>query len=160
MVTEIDIALLRALIERLSTTEPIPDEEIEKLRARRSINWFTFPSEEEIAAHKERYRPKALSFLSEPGAQDYLNDIQNNISVQIKIVDGMFSDWLALGERPAPHYPNRICVILRKAKAFGLELAFLKAYCKHFNASQQPIGVTGEKLLARAIKIGALSPTK
>jgi hypothetical protein len=42
--------------------------------------------------------------------------IDNNLGEQIAIVAEAFSTYLATGEVPAPHYPWRIAVILRRAK--------------------------------------------
>ena len=42
--------------------------------------------------------------------------IDNNLGEQIAIVAEAFSTYLATGEVPAPYYPWRIAVILRRAK--------------------------------------------
>lgn len=92
-----------------------------------------------------------LPHLNRPDAQQYLKQIKNDLCAQVQITDRMLDDWNRVGEYPAPGYPSRICVILRKAKLYDLEFEFLSAYCRHFNSKAS----AGDKLTERARKIGA-----
>lgn len=74
----------------------------------------------------------ALSFLAQPDALAQVKSIDNDLTAQIKIVSDSFVEYLDNGEIPAPYYPWRIAIILRKAKLPQTELDFLRAWCLHF----------------------------
>lgn len=95
-----------------------------------------------------------LPHLNRPDAQEYIKSIANDLLEQAKITRASSEAWFAHGEYPAPGYPWRITVILRKAKAFDLERRFLAAYCKHFFNT---LGAKDAKIAERAIKVGAYS---
>lgn len=97
----------------------------------------------------------ALSFLARPDALQYLRQNDNDLGSQAKIVSESFDGYINYGEIPAPHYPWRICVILRRHKRGDLEKEFLSAWCRHFGE-----GYLGSRYLAlveRAIKAGAFT---
>ena len=73
---------------------------------------------------------------------------------QIQTVESAFRDYLKTGDIPAPYYPLRVAILLRKAKENERERAFLAAWCRHFEAGSG-IGATYPKLHERARKTGA-----
>ncbi|GEC56672.1 hypothetical protein ABIF38_008848 [Bradyrhizobium japonicum] len=76
--------------------------------------------------------PAFLS-LSEGEFGHHLKAIDNNLGEQTAIVADAFSKYLKMGEVPAPYYPWRIAIILRREKRFDLEKLFLAAWCGHFS---------------------------
>jgi len=93
-----------------------------------------------------------MPHLNRPDAKDYLRSIDNDLIEQVKITRECAESWFQNGEHPAPYYPWRITVILRKIKAFDLERDFLAAYCKHF---YNTLGSRDAKIAERAVKIRA-----
>lgn len=93
-----------------------------------------------------------LGFLASPDATDSLARIEHDLDAQISIVDGMFTEYLAHGDIPAPHYAMRIAILLSKAKAKEQEADFLRGWCKHFGRVRN--GGNYSKLAERARKLG------
>jgi hypothetical protein len=73
-----------------------------------------------------------LSFLSDPDGLEHLKTIKDDLGEQVRLTSGVINEWFSFGEHPPPHYPWRVTVILRKARLFDEERAFLAAYSKHF----------------------------
>lgn len=94
----------------------------------------------------------ALSFLTQPDALEYIHDIDNDLDAHVKIVANSFEEYVTRGEIPAPHYPWRICIILRRFKHTGLERSFLEAWCRHFPGTGRGRGYA--RLADRASKLG------
>ena len=95
------------------------------------------------------------SFLNqdEDSFRSFIKEVDQNLDWQCDTVAAAFDRFLETGEVPAPHYPMRIAVLLRKAKDIDRERRFLAAWCKHFESGN---GTTFNKLLERAKKVGAL----
>lgn len=116
-----------------------------------------------LAAAAKRMN-EGLAFGHASGAPDFLNQDEasfhrfmkqadQDLSWQCDTVTDAFEPFWQSGDIPAPHYPMRITILLRKAKDFDREKAFLIAWCMHFSFSN---GVTYDKLVQRAHEIGAL----
>jgi hypothetical protein len=75
-----------------------------------------------------------LAFLlqDETSFRAHMRKIDNDLGEQLKIVSNSFLKYVETGEVPAPHYPMRVAIILRKLKEIDLELSFLDAWCRHF----------------------------
>ncbi|GLK84438.1 hypothetical protein [Ancylobacter defluvii] len=99
-----------------------------------------------------------LAFLKKPDALEMLHSIENYLSAQISIVEKSFSRYVVTGDLPAPHYPFRICVILRKSKESDLEMSFLAAWCRHFGWIGRDSGARYADLVSRAKKLGVVVP--
>ncbi|WP_420965488.1 hypothetical protein [Bradyrhizobium sp. B120] len=76
--------------------------------------------------------PAFLS-LGEGEFRHHLKAIDNNLGEQTAIVADGFSKYLKMGEVPAPYYPWRFAIILRREKKLDLEKRFLAAWCEHFS---------------------------
>ena len=111
-----------------------------------------------------RMLDEGLSFGQASGAPAFLNQDQDsfrafikktdqNLEWQCKTVTDAFHRYQKTGEVPAPHYPMRIVVLLRKAKDFDRERRFLAAWCRHFPSGN---GVKYGALVERAKKAGAI----
>lgn len=107
---------------------------------------------------------EGLTFGHASGAPDFLTQdeasfhkfmktVDQDLNWQCETVTAAFERYWQSGDVPAPHYPMRITILLRKAKDFDREKAFLGAWCKHFSSGN---GVTYEKLANRAHEVGAL----
>nr|WP_211391537.1 hypothetical protein [Bradyrhizobium diazoefficiens] len=70
--------------------------------------------------------------LDEGDFRKHLKAIDNDLEEQTAIVAESFARCLKVGEVPAPYYPWRIAIILRREKKLGLEKRFLTAWCQHF----------------------------
>ena len=108
---------------------------------------------------------EGITYGQASGAPDFLNQNEESfrafmkqadqdIGWQCDTVSDAFKRYLETGEIPAPHYPMRIAVLLRKAKDFDREKQFLATWCKHFPSGN---GVTYAALVERAKKAGAVS---
>lgn len=86
-----------------------------------------------------------------------LRSIDNDIIEQIKIIEHCLPRWFSIGEFPPPYYAGRIAVILRKAKEYGRERKFLRAYLVNFR-SRLGKGRADERLIERAEKMGIVLP--
>lgn len=107
---------------------------------------------------------EGLTYGQASGAPEFLNQDEDSFRAFIKKVDqdiewqcdtvaAAFDRYRKTGEVPAPHYPMRIAVLLRKAKEFDRERRFLAAWCRHFPSGN---GATYGALLERAKKAGAV----
>lgn len=95
----------------------------------------------------------ALSFLAEMSGPEDLRKVDNDLNFHAGVVAGMFEEYLARGEVPAPHYAWRICIILRREKETKLEREFLSAWCTHFGAVDG--GATYDALRQRYARVCA-----
>lgn len=111
-----------------------------------------------------RMLDEGLGYGQASGAPVFLNQDQDSFRAYMKQVDqdlawqcgtltAAFNRYLKTGEIPAPHYPMRVAILVRKAKDFHREKQFLAAWCKHFPSGN---GATYAALVERAKKIGAI----
>ncbi len=137
----------------LLASEPVMDDEKRERLHRRSMNAAT-----------TKMLDQGLTFGKASGAPDFLNrdeasfrafmrEADQDLSWQCGTVTEAFQRYLATGEVPAPHYPMRIAVLLRKARDFAREKQFLAAWCKHFPSGN---GTTYAKIVERAKTCGAV----
>ena len=100
----------------------------------------------------------APEFLNqdEESFRTFIKEVDQNLEWQCDTVAASFDRYQKTGEVPAPHYPMRIAVLLRKAKELDRERRFLAAWCRHFPSGN---GATFGALLERAKKTGAIQPS-
>lgn len=90
-----------------------------------------------------------LTYGQASGAPDFLNQdeesfrtfmkqVDQDLAWQCETVTAAFEQFLKTGEIPAPHYPMRVAILLRKAKDLIREKQFLAAWCKHFPPPPNP----------------------
>jgi hypothetical protein len=128
--SEVDYDALLVLIECMEQTPPMSREEIADL----SANQHAVAGR--MLATRETWNqassgPAFLS-LDEGEFRNHLKAIDNDLGEQTAIVAGAFARYLKMGEVPAPYYPWRIAIILRREKKLDLEKRFLAAWCQHF----------------------------
>lgn len=111
---------------------------------------------EGLSYGEARNAPPILNQTEEKFRAD-LKEINNNIVEQIKIIEHCLPRWFSMGEFPPPYYASRIVVILRKAKEYGRESKFLRAYLTHFRSSLGE-SRTVELLIQRAEVLGIELP--
>lgn len=124
--------------------------------------------ERRIAEHMRRAVPKmvgdGLNFgeaSGEPGFfnqdeasfREFMKKVDQDLGWQCDTVADSFRRFRARGLVPAPHYPMRIAILLRKAKEHEREKRFLRAWCRHFPTGN---GVKYGKLVERARKLGVI----
>jgi hypothetical protein len=113
---------------------------------------------------RERLYRASSPWRRASGAPDFLNQdvksfraimkaVDQDLVWQCETVTAAFERYLKTGEIPAPHYPMRVVVLLRKAKDFDRERQFLAAWCNHFPSGN---GATYAALVERAKKTGAI----
>lgn len=143
-----------ALISLFNETDFMDEQE----RARRQRT-FTAPA-------TERMLDEGVTYGQASGAPDFLNQDEASFKAFLKSADqdlawqcqtvaDSFRRYCETGEVPAPYYPMRVAVLLRKAKDLDREKQFLAAWCRHF-----PTGNGGARyaaLVERAQKAGAFS---
>lgn len=146
-----EVALVENLIERMKTAM-VPSASELKSRARRH---------REVVAKRmidtgESYGQAsggALAFLNADNAIEQIKSIDNDLQSQVRIVVDSFEEYLERDEIPAPYYPWRVCIILRKMRQHEIERAFLSAWCIHF--AKYRGGARYQKLVDRALACGA-----
>jgi hypothetical protein len=89
----------------------------------------------------------------EEAFRDFIKAADQDLAWQCSTVSDAFQRYLETGEKPAPHYPMRVAVLLSKAKDFDREKEFLAAWCMHFPSGN---GATYAALVERAKKVGAI----
>ncbi len=85
--------------------------------------------------------------------QGLIKKADQNLKLQCEMLKDSFEQHQQTGETPAPHYPMRIAILLRRANDYDRERKFLAAWCKHFLSGN---GSTYGKLVERARKTGAI----
>jgi len=95
--------------------------------------------------------PIHLRAQDEAEFRAFMRKADQDLDWQCNTVDKAFTQYREQGEIPAPHYPMRIAILLRKAKEHEREKAFLTAWCRHFPEGP---GGTYDKLAERARKLG------
>ena len=88
--------------------------------------------------------------------QTTIQDTNNNLEWQCATVSVAFDRYERIAETPAPYFAWRIAVILRKAKDSERELAFLKAWCRHFKNAKN--GRRFDDLVDRLVKLERKNP--
>lgn len=102
---------------------------------------------QEASMQPELYNQDSESFFAKLKSKD------QNLEWQCDTVAASFRRYLEIGEVPAPYFPMRIAILLRKAKQHDREKRFLAAWCRHFPTGN---GVKYGKLVERARKLGAI----
>lgn len=125
-----DTQKLLNLIERLRQTEPLSG-----VTAYEKRKTFSRKITEAMIATGASYgqATNAPSHLTQ-GEEHFRSEMKrmaNNLGDQVRIVQQSLDAWFEYGEPPAPYYPARIPVILRKAKAFEMERNYLAAWVPH-----------------------------
>ncbi|MAZ85996.1 MAG: hypothetical protein CME90_20720 [Hoeflea sp.] len=117
-----------------------------------------------IRATTDRMLEEGITYGLASNGPDFLNHDESSFRAFMKTanqdlgwqcdtISDAFRRYLTSGEIPAPHYPMRVAVLLRKEKDFEREKRFLAACCKHFPSEN---GTTYAKLVERAKKTGAI----
>ncbi len=70
----------------------------------------------------------------------HLRKTDQDLGWQCDSVRDAFSGYLKTGEIPAPYFPMRIAILLRKAKETEREKMFLTAWCRHFGTGNPSSG--------------------
>ncbi|MCK1615009.1 MULTISPECIES: hypothetical protein [unclassified Bradyrhizobium] len=130
MASEVDYDALLVLIECMEQTPPLSRQEIAEL----SANQRAVVERMLIAGVTWNQASSGPAFLSldEGEFRNHLKGIDNDLGEQTAIVAESFARYLKMGEVPAPYYPWRIAIILRREKRPELEKRFLAAWCQHF----------------------------
>lgn len=107
---------------------------------------------------------EGITYGHASGTPDFLNQDEGSFRTFMKKADqdlrwqcdtvsNAFERFLRIGEAPAPHYPMRAAILLRKARDFEREKQFLAAWCHHFPSGN---GAKYAALVERAKKVGAI----
>ncbi|MDA9426247.1 hypothetical protein [Bradyrhizobium sp. CCBAU 53380] len=132
MAREVDYDALLVLIECMEQTPPLSCQEIADLSAnQRAVVERMVATGETL--NQASSGPAFLS-LNEGEFRNHLKAIDNDLGQQTAIVAESFARYLEVAEVPAPYYPWRIAIILRREKRPELEKRFLAAWCQHFPA--------------------------
>ena len=93
----------------------------------------------------------------EDSFRKHMKDVSQELQWQCKTVSEAFDAYQTRGVLPAPYYPMRIAILLRKAKDHDRERIFLAAHCRHFPSENTGKYAAYTKLVKRAEKIDALN---
>lgn len=145
---EADYDALRVLIECMEQTLPLSHQEVVDL----SANQHAVVGRMIATGETWNQASSGPAFLSrdEGEFRDHLRTIDNDLGEQTAIVADGFSRYLKMGEMPAPYYPWRIAIILRREKKLDLEKRFLAAWCHHFSNG---VGTRYAQLVERLRKL-------
>ena len=146
-------AKLERLIAFLNSRKPLSDDEAKVIEDRFKVDWL-IDSEDEVAAKIDSLKRirNPLSFLSRDDSKQFLRERNNDLDFHITVVNDSFEHYFLTNEHPAPGYPFRIAVILRKAGETDLEMRFLNAWLNYFPAKGKDWG-TYTKLHDRRDKL-------
>ena len=135
-----DLLAVDRLIARLNDTEPMPSELRRFLSEvfQRGITATMFELTETTGADVSRGAISAA--LGAPGfwnlEQDaikpFIRSKAQDLGWQCRTVGEYFTYHQRTGDIIPPHYPERIAILLRKAKELAREKAWLAAWCRHF----------------------------
>jgi hypothetical protein len=67
-----------------------------------------------------------------PDVHGFMRDVADNLRWHLDYTARGVAAFFTEGWQPAPHYPRRVAIILRKAKRWDLEADFCEAYAEHF----------------------------
>ena len=140
---------LRALVERLGSTDVLTQQEAKNLHKRALES--AMPQMLRGQTYGEAMGGLAILNQNEQAFRSELKGVDNNLARQIEIVHEALDGWFTKGVSPAPYYAWRIAIILSKSKRKNEEGLFLAAWCRHFGAWK---GGRYEALAERAKKMG------
>lgn len=100
------------------------------------------------------FRGVGFNTNNQDEARQQLREIDNNLPRQIEVVRDGIEYYYESGSYPAPGYPWRIAVMLRKAQEYRLEAEFLDAFNARFSDG---LGKRYQDLVERATKAHALA---
>lgn len=113
----------------------------------------SIPEDDEFETETEPSLEHTIA--SEREHRAFMQAKDKDLGWQCDTVETAFRHYLETGDIPAPHYPLRVAILLRKAKERERERAFLAAWCRQFPAGTG-VGMTYLKLHERAAKTGAI----
>lgn len=123
-----DLHAVRDLCELIESRPALTSTESEKLKKRHfseaASGMLSGQTYGEATGHRGMVDPSG----GEEEFRRRLRLIENDLCEQIKIVRDGVKHYYGSGIYPAPYYAWRIAIILRKAKAYSLELRFLEAW--------------------------------
>lgn len=129
--SELEANIVIALSHRFEAVERLTAADLERFEEEKRERFRSVMTKCEIIPDQSKEAPPFLS-LPEADFRAHLRTIDNDLVEQVAIVDRGFTIYVQTGEIPAPYFPWRIAVILRKAKREDLEERFLAAWLKHF----------------------------
>lgn len=138
----------------LFTETPVQNAQVLRAREREAADQRIQRMLEEGVSYGQASGAPAFLNQNEEDFRAFLKDVDQNLVWQCQTVSEAFAAYLQSGDIPAPHYPMRVAVLLRKAKDHDRERRFLAAWCKHFPIGN---GTTYAKLLERAKAINAIA---
>ena len=154
---------LRSAIKRLNETKPLSLAEQKVL-------------EDKDNAYRDLVLSDGQATLGKVGGSDVLYQLpeaefkaqlrskQNDLGEMLRLFNSFLDSWFSTARMAVPpYYPDRIAVILRKAKCFELEKVFLAAYFRHFwfeqgSAKDQALGERAKKIGVSIPAIPSASP--
>lgn len=125
-----DIAAFEILLTRLRAVIPISETEAER-RRKSNLDAMLSKIEKGQPVESDNYGLGHFS-LPEMEMRDYMKQADNSLSEQCKIISNMLDVWFDRGISPAPYYPRRVGIILRKAKRKDLNKVFCSEWDRHF----------------------------
>lgn len=143
-----DIDAVVALTNRLNSMPIMTNAEKRRLDEAARFDFLQDYTEADVKTHHERWRIRAFDGLDDVSGHKQIIAKNQDLGWQVWMMNRCLEDWFDRGHSLPPHYPIRICVLLRKAKRFDEERAFLASYFRHFSAYPD------KRLADRATKIG------
>lgn len=154
---------LRSTIKRLNDTKPLSQAEQTALEQKDNAYRALVISGGQATLGKVG-GVDPLYQLPEAEFKAQLRSKQNDLGEMLRLFNSFLDSWFSTARMPVPpYYPDRIAVILRKAKCFDFEKAFLVAYFRHFwfeqgSAKDQTLGERAKKIGVAIPAIPSKSP--
>lgn len=124
-----DIAAIRGAIETLDR-HPIGDTNLLKARHKRHLGkkfWTALTRGVSIGEADDGFRGTVVTTLDHDAHKAHVKQIANNIPYLINVLREAVDRYYRTGTGIAPYPAMRICVNLRKAKEYRLEVDFIRA---------------------------------
>lgn len=145
-----------ALIRRFSET-PVMKETARKCLADKVMSVAVAKMLDEGLTYGQASGAPDFLNLDEKSFRDFMKIVDQDLGWQCGTVAAAFEKFRKTGEVPAPYYPMRVAILLRKAKDSDREKQFLAGWCRHFPSGN---GAKYGALVQRARKIGAIGPSR
>lgn len=129
--TDEEKAVVDGLVALLDSSEVLSGAEIERRHKASFRAAFSRMTEESMNYGQAVGFPVDFP-ADDQERRDFMKVKDQDLEWQVDITKKLFEMHLEKGEMPAPHYPRRIMVLMRKARDYDRERVFLTAWRRHF----------------------------
>lgn len=129
--TDEEKAMVDSLVALLDTSEVLSDAEIKRRHKAAFRAAFSRMTDGPMNYGQAMRFPVDFP-ADDQERREFTRVKDQDLEWQVEITKRLFEMHLWKGEMPAPHYPTRIMVLMRKARDYDREQIFLTAWRRHF----------------------------